>query len=181
MSDVADLVCIEAARAEEDSTLILIDGRSGAGKTTLARMVAERWSMSSVAQLVALDDLYPGWDGLAAGVDYALKHVIEPYARHETARWRKWDWTRERRGSYSEVEPRELLIVEGSGVITERSMRFASIGVWLDAPAVARKRRALARDGEAYVPHWERWAAQEDAHILRDQPAARATLTFDVS
>jgi hypothetical protein len=37
-----------------------------------------------------------------------------------------------------------------------------------------RKRRALARDGEAYAPYWDRWAAQEAAFIAREHPQALA-------
>ena len=39
--------------------------------------------------------------------------------------------------------------------------------VWLQLPEAQRRRRALARDGEIYRPHWERWAAQEDALLTR--------------
>jgi adenylylsulfate kinase-like enzyme len=41
---------------------VLIDGRSGAGKTTLAGHLRTRWESNVV---VALDDIYAGWDGLA--------------------------------------------------------------------------------------------------------------------
>jgi hypothetical protein len=37
-----------------------------------------------------------------------------------------------------------------------------------------RKARALARDGAAYERHWERWAAQEDAFLQREDPRALA-------
>ncbi len=49
-----------------DKTLgrrILIDGRSGSGKTELARAIVDDWPG---AQLVRLDEVYPGWHGLAA-------------------------------------------------------------------------------------------------------------------
>ena len=42
--------------------VIGIDGRSGAGKTSLAREVAAAWP----AALVSMDSIYPGWEGLAA-------------------------------------------------------------------------------------------------------------------
>ncbi|MBA8815930.1 hypothetical protein FHX48_001003 [Microbacterium halimionae] len=131
-------------------------------------------------QLIALDDIYPGWDGLDDGVAYVRQHVLEPHARGEVARWQRWDWERDCRAEHSEVDPDRSLVIEGSGIITELTMPFASVAVWLDAPDLARKQRALGRDGDTYSPHWERWAAQEEAHILRDQPSARATLRFDL-
>jgi uridine kinase len=54
---------------EASNPVILIDGQSGAGKTTLAQRVVQRWPVQGRVQSVALDSLYPGWDGLEAGVD----------------------------------------------------------------------------------------------------------------
>jgi hypothetical protein len=34
----------------------------------------------------------------------------------------------------------------------------------------------IARDGEAYRPHWERWAAQERAHFAAEGTRERADL-----
>ena len=46
------------------AAVLLIDGRSGSGKTELARAVV---AGVPEAQLVRLDDLYPGWGGLEEG------------------------------------------------------------------------------------------------------------------
>ncbi len=59
-----DLASLAArAAASGPRPVVLIDGRSGAGKTTLARDLAPMLG----AQLVSLDDIYPGWAGLEAG------------------------------------------------------------------------------------------------------------------
>jgi anthranilate synthase component 1/para-aminobenzoate synthetase len=41
-----------------------------------------------------------------------------------------------------------------------------------------RKKRALDRDGAAYAPHWDRWAAQEDAMLARERTPDRADITL---
>jgi dephospho-CoA kinase len=46
--------------------------------------------------------------------------------------------------------------------------------IWVDAPEEQRYRRAMARDGDAYAPHWARWAAQERAHFAADRTRERA-------
>ena len=43
---------------------------------------------------------------------------------------------------------------------------------------VVRRARALSRDGETYAPHWERWAAQEDAVYRSSRPRDRADLVL---
>ena len=55
------------------------------------------------------------------------------------------------------------LVLEGCGVLVPPAAAFAAVRVWVDAPTELRKERALSRDGETYAPHWDRWAAQEDA------------------
>lgn len=157
--------------------LVLIDGRSGSGKTTLAALVAARCG----AQVVALDDIYPGWDGLADGAEIARRDVIAPYARGERAHWRRWDWAAHATAEEHRVEADRPLIVEGAGVLTPQSAALADVRVWLSCATELRRRRALARDGETYRPYWDRWAAQEERHLSAHDPASLATHLFAVS
>lgn len=157
---------------------VLIDGRSGAGKTTLAARLASQWD--GEAQVVALDDVYPGWDGLAAGAETARAEILQPWAEGRVARWRRWDWALSAPGDAMIVRPDASLIVEGSGLLTPRSAALAPIRVWLEAPESTRRERALSRDGDTYRPHWERWAAQERLHLVEDDPRSLATLVVEV-
>lgn len=165
------------APALHGARVTLIDGRSGAGKTTLAAALASR--MPGV-QVLALDALYPGWDGLVRGVDAVLHGVLEPLARGESGRWRRWDWTADRLAEEHVVDPGRPLLVEGSGILTAQTAALADVRVWLRSPAASRKERALARDGEVYRAQWDRWAAQEEHHLRADDPERWATHVVDV-
>ncbi len=167
--DVEKAVAAVGGRAPR----IVIDGRSGAGKTALAADLVAR-SGGSI-QSVALDDLYPGWDGLAAGVDEALRRVIVPHAAGVHGVWRRWDWGRSAWAEEHTVDPSRPLLVEGAGILTPAARRAVDVGVWLDAPEASRRHRALTRDGDRYRPFWERWAAQEERHILDHDPRSLAT------
>jgi len=149
--------------------VVLIDGGSGAGKTTLATALASHLP----AQLVSLDDIYPGWDGLesasAAVADEVLAH----------SRWQRWDWVAGRPADVHGVDPAAPLIVEGSGALSRRNRDLATFGLWLELPTEERRRRALERDGETYAPHWERWARQERAFFRRERPDLLAVLVLD--
>lgn len=158
--------------------VILVDGRSGAGKTTLAQRLVARWPQRGPVQLISLDSLYPGWDGLSEGVAYAREQILVPHARGRIATWQRWDWTRGERAEAHAVDPALPLVVEGSGLLTAQTQSLGDLRVWVEAPAAARRERALARDGETFRPHWDRWAAQEDAHVARDVPHERATHVF---
>jgi hypothetical protein len=171
----AEAVLRAVAAAAAAHPVVLIDGCSGAGKTSLARLLAAQWPGGPV-QLVALDSLYPGWDGLDAGVEIVRAAVLVPRARGEAGAWRRWDWDAGAPAEEHVVDPVLPLIVEGSGVLTAATAPLGDVRVWVDAPAAARRRRALDRDGDLYRPHWERWAAQERRHVARDDPRSLATV-----
>lgn len=169
---------VEAVGAS--NPVVLIDGRSGAGKSSLARRLVAAWPGRGRVQLVALDDLYPGWGGLAEGAEYARESILLPHAKGNVGIWERWDWEAGERAEAHAVDPSLPLVVEGSGVLTAAAAKLADVGVWVDAPNGSRKDRALRRDGDTYRPHWERWAAQEDVHLTEHEPQALASLVVFV-
>lgn len=175
----ADILAAIVAVAASNP-VVLIDGRAGAGKTTLARMVAANWPLAGRPQLIALDSLYPGWDGLDAGVERALHDVLRPHARGLLSTWRRWDWELDAEAEAHAVTPALGVILEGCGALNPASARLADVRVWVESPTASRKRRALERDGDGFRAHWDRWSAQEDRHIERDAPRELATLTVTV-
>jgi uridine kinase len=156
------------ARAAGGRPVVLVDGRSGAGKTELARRLAPLLD----AQLVSLDDLYPGWSGLDAGADA----VVETVLRRRDPGWTRWDWARSEPAEWHPLDPTAPLVVEGCGAIGRRSVRRADLAVWIELDAASRRARALRRDGRTYEPHWDRWAAQEANRIRRERSPERADL-----
>ncbi|HEY5271871.1 MAG TPA: hypothetical protein VIJ34_01415, partial [Acidimicrobiales bacterium] len=135
------------------------DGRSGSGKTELAAALADVLG----AQLLRLDDIYRGWDGLAAASEQVAVLL-------ETGQWQRWDWASDRLAEKHTLDLDRPLIVEGSGALTRASRAHATYGIWIELDEPTRKTRALARDGVMYEPHWENWAAQEQRHFDRERP-----------
>lgn len=148
---------------------ILIDGRSGSGKTELARAIAADWPD---AQLVRMDDLYPGWTGLREGV------ALVPGVLR-TGRYRAWDWEAGRYGDERELDLDRPVIIEGVGAISRASAPLADLTVWVEYPDTARRARALERDGLVFAPHWDDWAAQEEVFLQAENPRKLADVTLD--
>jgi uridine kinase len=169
------LAGLQGAPARAGRTRVLaIDGRSGAGKTRLAAEL----SAALGAAVVSLEDLYGGWDGLDRGIGALVSEVLEPLAAGLTVRVPRYDWVTRTWGEPAVLEPPEVLIVEGAGAGARRAAAFESLLVWLEAPTAVRKQRALGRDGETFAPHWDMWAAQEEAMLARERTQERADLVL---
>lgn len=148
--------------------IIAIDGRSGAGKTTLAIELAARLRMHHKVSLFHLEDIYPGWNGLVAGIERYVTTVLAPLRRGEAAEWVSWDWEKHYDGGSHVTLPAEIVIVEGVGAAASAARPMLDAVVWVDAPDDDRRHRAMARDGSSYEPFWDSWAAQEDEWLETD-------------
>jgi uridine kinase len=155
--------------------LVCVDGLSGAGKTALAERLAAALDGPPVLHM---DDLYDGWDGLAEGVR-RLRELVDALAGGAPARYRGYDWHRGAYGDEVDLGHPEVLVVEGVGAGAAGD--HASLVLWLDAPETVRYRRSMARDGEAYRPHWEAWASQERVHFAATDTRGRADLVIDAA
>ncbi len=145
---------------------ILIDGRSGAGKTTLSMLLGERLD----AEVIHLEDIYPGWSGLRQ----ASRHVTENLLSAPRPRWQRWDWVADAPAEWHDVSPDRTWIIEGCGSLSVSNRALADMGIWIDADDAVRKHRALARSGETYEPFWQMWADQEQEFIESEHPRGLA-------
>jgi uridine kinase len=143
----------------DNRKLILVDGRSGAGKSQWARDYLLR---TPGFTLLSLDDIYPGWDGLDAGHRHVLHHAIIPWSRGESGRVRRFEWDTMRPSGEIHISPEANLVIEGCGSLSRLTAPFATERYWVEADSDTRKQRALERDGDMFAPHWTRWALQED-------------------
>ena len=156
--------------------IIAVDGRSGAGKTTLAVELAARLRAHHKVSLFHLEDIYPGWDGLAAGVERYVSTVLTPLSRGEAATWTSWDWENHYDGEARVTLPAEIVIVEGVGAAAEAARPMLDAVVWAESPDDVRRTRALDRDGATYEPYWDQWAAQEEEWLGLDDVPGNADL-----
>jgi uridine kinase len=156
--------------------LVCVDGPSGSGKTTLARALKAALD----APVLHLDDLYPGWDGLAASVPLLRDGVVAPLLAGRDATHPAVGLAPLRAPGDTVVVGRPpVLVLDGVGSGARPIAAHAVLLVWVEAPRDERFRRGIARDGETYRPHWERWAAQEAAHFAAEGTRARADVVVD--
>lgn len=172
--DVDELwTAVRAARevTEGRPFVLAVDGRSGSGKSGLAARLLDRAAAEpgiGTTETFRLDELYPGWEGLEAGVDQ-WAGMLEELLAGRDATWRPWDWTRDRPAEILRTvsADADLLVVEGVGASAPGAAARPHFCVWLHLEEMLRRRRALARDGELYRPWWTVWAAQEERLFSR--------------
>jgi len=152
--------------------IILIDGRSGVGKTRLAALIVDAFD----ATLVHLDDGYHGWAGLATGRDAMIETVLTPLALGLPGRYRAWDWERDVAGDIVDVHPADILVFEGCGISTPQSRELASTVLWVECDETLRLERLVGRDRGAFKDFYEAWDAQVNDHIAHNDPITTATV-----
>lgn len=149
----------EPARAQRAVPVVTIDGYSGSGKSTLAAALAR---LVNGWQVLHLDDWYPGWDGLEAGADIA-RRIAADLRGGRASSYEAWDWENGATGATIPV-PLAPTIIEGCGAIEAEADLTICIA---DPGEEERRHRALARDGQTYAPHWQRWARQDLGRSLK--------------
>lgn len=153
----------------------LIDGPSGSGKTTLAGEIERHWNSAVKLQVIHMDDLYPGWNGLAEGVLIAARMLRERAAGQDT-HWQQYDWAAGKLTNWHSVDAREPLLIEGCGSTPQGAQNGSQVRLWLDAETELRRERALSRVGDNFAEHWSDWDAQFSEYVRIHNPQSVATL-----
>ena len=157
--------------------VVAIDGRGGAGKSTLVRRLLAQVRRSAVVHTddVAWHHSSFDWAGVLA------EHVLEPLRRGEAVDFRPRPWV-ERGRPGSIVVPRglETVWVEGTGVLRGCLAPLLDASVWVQVDRRDAGRRLLERDGDApgQLLHAEEWLREERPFLLRERPWERATIVL---
>lgn len=164
--------------------IVLIDGRAASGKSQFAKDLSEAYFQvdKQAARVIHMDDLYPGWNGLAEGSVYLLTNILLPLANSRSANWQVWNWRKNHRGAEEPGNGRRefaggtLLIVEGCGSISRLSSTNSDFQIWIDADDAARKERFSKRDSGKFDEYFGIWSAQEDEYYEREKSNQLAEL-----
>ena len=180
--DVADIVLWVALNRQPTlgvTRLVCVDGRTGAGKSSLGEAVHEAASAIGSAALVHLDDLLDGWGGLDQVSRTLEVDVLTPLSAGRPGRYLRYDWSLGRYAEEHVVDPVDLLVVEGVGSGATSYASWITTLVWVDAPAGLGLERSLARDGEPLRPQLLQWMRDEDALLAREHTRDRADVVVD--
>jgi uridine kinase len=152
--------------------LLVVDGPAGSGKTTLAAAVSDALSgPDRDVPVVHGDDLYEGWAVVAGApdrvtafemlADRVTAWLLDPWRRGDVARHPVRDWAADTWGSWVDVPPREVVVLEGVGMASRRLRVHAALSVWIEVDPAVGIERVVQRDGEGMRTEIVRWQHDE--------------------
>ncbi|WNV83786.1 hypothetical protein [Umezawaea sp. Da 62-37] len=155
--------------------LVAVDGRGGAGKSTLVQRLCEFVPASGV---VHTDDI--AWNHACFDWGQLLtEHVLKPLHRGEAVEFRPRAWTdHDRPGTIRVPAGTDVVWIEGTGVIRTELAPWLDASIWVQGDLDEQERRLAARDGDsaAQRQHIAAWLAEELPFLLREQPWRKATI-----
>ena len=170
---------IRALQSPQGPVVVAIDGRSAAGKTTLAVWLASELG----AALVHMDDFYRDmpeadrWrltprEGVEQFFDWQRLRgeAIEPLSRGQTVSFRGYDWGAGGGLSVEHhvVEAAAVVILEGVYAARAELDDLVHLRVLVDARPQQRIRRRLGRADHQGLE--DRWDAAEELYFTEDRP-----------
>jgi uridine kinase len=191
---------IAAAALDRSAPLVVaLDGRSGAGKSTIARAVAA----DLVAAVVPLDDFFAAsvpsgrWDAWtpaerAANViewTRVREDALVPLRAGRAARWWPFDfaagmqadgsWLRQRDPVV--VHPRPIVLLDGAYAGSPALADLVDLTILIEAPASEREARLRAREEAAFLAQWHRrWDAVEEHYATTVRPRGSYQLVISM-
>ena len=174
-------------RQSKPTPVVLVDGRAGSGKSKFAMLLQDQVfeETKQSPKVIHMDDLYPGWEGLAQGSLYLVENILKPIKLAGKAHWQRWDWVNDRRGGsepgngWREFAGENMLIVEGCGSVTTHSAELSDLTIWIKAERQTRKERFEARDRGIFSNFWNSWSAQEDEFFREQRSEQLCELTVN--
>ena len=161
----------------QSTTLVGIDGRGGAGKSSLAAAIAR---LDSNVTVIHIDDFYwplASHDEIGAAIDWrrVVEQVLSPLRKDKPARYQRFDWDNARLEEWHDVPPGGIVILDGVYSTRRELAGYLSYRIWVEVPRSVGMERGIARDGQASRSWWvDEWMPDEDRYVGEQRPAEAA-------
>ena len=171
--------------------VIAIDGRGGAGKSSLARKIIEKipdsfhieydWFHLPKQKVI---------NNIRFDNERLIKEVLIPFSsKQKELKFKKYNW-----GYVSDIEDgfevetttvqsKDILIIEGCESINSTLLPFIDFSIWLDTNSEESLRRVTKRDIEEYKldpvkvnDMWQEWVAWEREILAKDDRRLKANI-----
>lgn len=169
--------------------LVSIDGRSGAGKSTISKEIVN--SLGGV--VITSDDFWVGgsdkvWDKrtpkqraeMAIDWKRIRNEVLMPLIAGKSAKWHPFDWAKGKGLSQEthKSEPVKLIVLDGAYSSKPELQDIIDLSVLVEMKDDKKRReRLIKREGVEYMNDWHsRWDPAEDYYFSKVRPRS----SFDI-
>lgn len=167
--------------------LVAIDGRCGAGKTSLAALLQEETGCN----VIHMDHFFlqPGqrtkerMQEPGGNVDYErfLEEVMMPLSQGKAFSYRQFDCQKMELSSLIQMEQKDVTIVEGSYSCHPSLWDFYDLRVFLSIDPEEQIRRIRSRNGSEAVSRFrDRWIPLEEQYFSAYRIQERCDLVFEM-
>lgn len=180
---------IQVKFAEQSLLIIGIDGCGGAGKSTLANKIKNKFSTVTI---VHMDDFYlpsaqiinehPTNKSIGADFDWKrlLQEVLDPISKGVEGCYKRYDWETDSLEESHTVPTNGIVIIEGVYATRQELAEMYDLKIWVNCPRETRIKRGITRDGEAARDMWENnWMIAEDMYVESHKPHEFADFIID--
>ena len=122
-----------------------------------------------------MDDLYDGWENaLDEHLTKTLESIVNAHQKKEGFEIDIFNWQSMSFDSKRQINPVDILILEGVGA-GQKVVRDAGATLyWLDIDADDGIARVLKRDGNQIASQMKQWQIAQEIHFLRDMTRENA-------
>ena len=180
---------ISVIRVFRNVALVAIEGPSGAGKTTLARALAEAGDQTTV---ISGDDFYRpasdeerrSWSAAEGSRKYfdwerLELEVLGPLSRTGRCRYQRYDWTTGNLIAPVQLPNAHVVLIEGVYTFRPELRRYYDFSIMVSTPQAERLRRWKQRgDSDEQI---SRWHASEELYFESTHPEEAAEMVIDGS
>jgi hypothetical protein len=157
------------ALSQRPRLLIAIDGRCGAGKSSLARLIAPVYG----ATVLHMDDFFLTEAQKASGVPAPVANIdgqrlmaaLQPLAAGEPFEYRPYDCISGEFHPVKRVSPARVAIVEGSYCLHPSIRIPYDVKIFLTIDPQTQKARLAVRNPDLFDQFCARWIPQEEAYF----------------
>jgi len=161
--------------SEKERPIIAIDGPAGAGKTTLAHEIYLALSLKMSVTVIHMDDLYDGWDNaLGADLSAILKYLVNQHQKSSSAQIKRYNWSTSSFGESENIEPADLLILEGVGSGDKSVQDDLAALIWIDIDPEIGVMRVIDRDGYQVEDEMKKWLGTQQEYFSQHSTREKA-------